>query len=156
MKQIKVMFEKDETLGGIDVIVRAAEQDGDVNELIERINTAGQNSVTAVDENRTVNIIPVKDIILLSVNDKQVSVITENDRFVAKQPLSSFVNELDKTKFVRISRYEIVNLTKVVRYEFTLGGTLRIELTGGMETWASRRCIPQIRKLLLGRSDAKC
>ena len=58
---------------------------------------------------------------------------------------------LDKQRFVRISRYEIVNLEKILKYDFTVAGTLRIELTGGMETWASRRCIPAIRRRLTGK-----
>ena len=50
---------------------------------------------------------------------------------------------------------EIVNLDKVLRYDFTLAGTLRLELTGGIETWASRRCIPVIRKRLQGKEDVR-
>ena len=62
---------------------------------------------------------------------------------------------LDKKHFLRISRFEIVNLNKVLRYDFTLAGTLRLELAGGIETWASRRCIPAIRKRLLGKEETR-
>ena len=64
--------------------------------------------------------------------------------------MSEFEEKLDPGKFVRVSRFEIVNLDKVTNFDFTLGGTLRLELTGGMETWASRRSIPIIKERLLG------
>ena len=50
-----------------------------------------------------------------------------------------------------IKKFQIVNLAKVRRYDFTVAGTLRLELAGGMETWASRRCIPEIRRRLKGK-----
>lgn len=151
MKHINVSFEQDETLDVIEVIIRASEEDKEVEALKSRISENGAQSIAATNGGDTINIVPTADIILLSVNDKEVSIITEKDRFIARQPLNSIESGLDPKRFVRISRYEIVNITKVVRYDFTLGGTLRIELVGGMETWASRRCIPQIRKRLMGK-----
>ena len=82
-------------------------------------------------------------------------IITGDGSWYTRQTLQSLENMLDKNHFLRISRFEIVNLNKVLRYDFTLAGTLRLELAGGIETWASRRCIPAIRKRLLGREDAR-
>ncbi len=150
MKKIKVRFERDEALDFIDVIVRAPEKDIEVSALIDRINAGGGDAISVSGGNVT-DVVPAGDIVLLTVEGKNVNVITENDRFTARQPLSSIEASLDPKRFVRISRYEIINLAKVVRYDFTLGGTLRIELVGGMETWASRRCIPEIRRHLTGK-----
>lgn len=150
MKKINVTFEKDETLDSIDVTVRASENDNEVSALIDRVNASGGDTISVSGGNVT-DVVPAGDIILLTVEGKSVNVITENDRFTARQPLSSIESSLDKKRFVRISRYEIINLAKVVRYDFTMSGTLRIELVGGMETWASRRCIPEIRRHLAGK-----
>ncbi len=150
MKKINVTFEKDETIDSIDVTVRASENDNEVSALIDRINSGGADTISVSVGNVT-DVVSVGDIVLLTVEGKTVNVITENDRFTARQPLNSLENILDPRRFVRISRYEIVNIAKVIRYDFTLGGTLRIELTGGMETWASRRCIPAIRRKLAGK-----
>ncbi|MBQ3843257.1 MAG: LytTR family transcriptional regulator [Ruminiclostridium sp.] len=151
MKKINLRFERDETLGDIDIIVRSAEEDSEVKALMDRISSSESELVAATDGSGTLNMIPAAEIILLSVNGKQVSIITENNRFTARQSLGSIESSLDPARFVRISRYEIVNLSKVIKYDFTLAGTLRIELAGGMETWASRRCIPQIRRRLAGK-----
>ncbi|MBQ9383363.1 MAG: LytTR family transcriptional regulator DNA-binding domain-containing protein [Ruminiclostridium sp.] len=150
MKKINVRFETDTKLDSIDVTVRASEKDIEVSALIDRINSDGGDTIAVTGGNIT-DVVSASDIVLLTVDGKSVNVITENDRFTARQPLSALENTLDKKRFVRISRYEIINLSKVVRYDFTLSGTLRIELLGGMETWASRRCIPEIRRHLAGK-----
>ncbi len=151
MRRIKLTFERDESLEDINVIVRAPEEDSQVKDLMQRLGASGTQTIAVTGSGGTLDIVRVSDIILLSVNDKQTSIITENNRYTARQSLNSIESCLDPAEFVRISRYEIVNLSKVVRYDFTLGGTLRIELAGGMETWASRRCIPQIRRKLAGK-----
>ncbi|MBR5088214.1 MAG: LytTR family transcriptional regulator DNA-binding domain-containing protein [Ruminiclostridium sp.] len=151
MKRVNVSFEKDSSLESIEVLVRASEKDKEVDDLIGRINAVGAQNISVTGGNGTRDIVAASDIVLLSVNGKQVSIITENDRYTARQSLGSIESVLDPARFIRISRYEIVNLTKVVRYDFTLSGTLRIELVGGMETWASRRCIPLIRRRLSGK-----
>lgn len=85
------------------------------------------------------------------MNGKVVDLITDDGIWHIRQTLQNLEDNLDKQRFVRISRYEIVNVEKILKYDFTVAGTLRIELTGGMETWASRRCIPAIRRRLTGK-----
>ena len=58
--------------------------------------------------------------------------------------------------FLRISRFELVNLRKVRKYDFTIIGTLRIEFKNGMGTWASRRYIPLIKERLSGEEEYLC
>jgi DNA-binding LytR/AlgR family response regulator len=83
------------------------------------------------------------------MNGKQVEFITEDGVWYMRRTLQSLEDVLDMHRFLRISRFEIINLDKVIRYDFTVSGTLRMELAGGMETWASRRFIPTIRRVLL-------
>ena len=80
-----------------------------------------------------------------------VHVVTSNGSWYTRRTLQSLESDLAGRRFVRISRHELVNLDKVVRYDFTIAGSLRLELVGGMETWASRRCIPDIRRRLQGK-----
>ena len=150
MRKIKVMFEKDPSVEGIEVTVRAPDQNEEVNDLIDKIE--GRPSVLTVIglDGTFINIMP-EEIVLISVNGKMVNIITEKETHTVCQPLNSLENRLRKFRFVRISRYEIVNLAKVKKFDFTLSGTLRLELAGGLETWASRRQIPLIRKKLTER-----
>ena len=147
--RLKISFEADPSANGVEVIVRASERDGEIDALMERISGEAQETlVVNVADGSLIRISP-KDVVSVSVNGKLVQIVTENDRYTVRQPLHEFEGRLEAGRFVRISRYEIVNLDKVTKFDFTLGGTLRLELAGGMETWASRRNIPLIRKKLM-------
>ena len=151
MKQVRVCFEADPSLDRIEVLIRAPEENAQVGAIRKRLSDFAQETLILYDRNENRKLIPTDDIVSVSVNGKVIEVVTESGSYTARQALRSLENVLDPYRFVRISRYEIVNLSKVVSFDFTLAGTLRLELVGGMETWASRRCIPLIRKRLMGK-----
>ena len=148
MKRIELSFEPEPSLDHIEVRVRAAAEDEEVAQLLERIRARETERMTVMDETGAFQIIDVSGIISISVEGKQAKVVTESGRYTVRQALQTLEERLETGRFVRISRYEIVNLDKVLKYDFTLGGTLRLELSNGTETWASRRNIPSIRKKL--------
>ncbi len=151
MKNVRIQFEQNPSLEDIEVLIRAAEKDPQVLAMIRSLSDASSESVPVYDRNEVLRMIPAGEIVSINANGKTVNVLTEEDSFYSRQPLKNLENSLDERRFVRISRYEIVNISKVTGYDFTIAGTLRLDLAGGMETWASRRCIPQIRKRLLGK-----
>lgn len=155
MKKITLRFEHDPSLDHIDVVIRAAARDEEVTALMERLSARPPDSFTVFDGLGNLRALSPDSIILASVEGKLVNIITEDGSWYTRQSLQSLEDTLDKSRFLRISRYELVNLNKVLRYDFTLAGTLRLELEGGIETWASRRCIPAIRKRLLGKGGAQ-
>lgn len=151
MKTINVRFEKDETLSYIDVVCRASENDTDVGTLMRKITEIGAKKISVTDEGGNICIIPQEDIISVSVMGKQVSFKTADGTFFSQQTLQEIEKELYNDCFVRISRYEIVNINRIVKFDFTLSGTLCIFLEGGITTWASRRCIPDVRRKIFGK-----
>ena len=148
MKKIKVRFEQDPTVEYIDVLVRAPVCDREVSEYLERIAGKPPDVLTVTGGDGSVLRVDSDDIISVSVSGKQSEIVTRSVSYTVRQSLQSLESGLDPGRFVRISRYELVNLDKVRKYDFSLGGTLRLELEGGRSTWASRRCIPEIRKRL--------
>lgn len=155
MKRITLRFEPDPNLDHIDVVIRASAQNEEVTALMARLSEPPSDSLTVFDGLGNLRALSPNSIVLASVEGKLVHIITIDGSWYTRQSLQSLQDTLDKRRFLRISRYEIVNLDKVLRYDFTLAGTLRLELEGGIETWASRRCIPAIRKRLLGKEDAR-
>ena len=149
MKRVKLIFEEDDSLEDIEVTVRASERDGQVDGLIASLG-GGSSTVTVTDENGAVKTVKSDSILLISVNDKQLNIVTEEGTYTMRRSLQSIESILDPKQFMRISRYELINLSKVEHYDFTLRGTLRIEFGNGIEAWASRRCIAAIRKRLKG------
>lgn len=148
MKKTKIVFEKDPSLDSIEITVRAPEKDAQVEDIIGRLCCEPPKTVTVTAQDGSLRRLSPADIVSVSVSGKQSRIVTEDGLYTVRQSLQSIEERLDRAGFVRISRYEMINLDKVQKFDFTLGGTLRLELAGGMETWASRRNISQIRRKL--------
>ena len=155
MKKINILFETDETSDQINIIVRASEMDQQVSQIIDRLNDRGVRKFTVLDNQKCPCVIDESDIFFISADGKQMRIISLTGVYFAKQTLQTFEKLLGRN-FLRISRFEIINLKKVRKYDFTMIGTLRIEFENGMETWASRRYIPQIRERLSGEEGYLC
>ncbi len=151
MKRIEVRFERDMDLDHIDVLVRASERDSTVTRLMEDISGQPPDSLTVTDTEGMTRRIVTDDLIAVSVRDKLTLLTTEDGRYTVRQPLQNMERALDPGRFLRISRHELINRDKIERFEFMSNGTLRLELTGGIETWVARRCIPEVRSFIKGK-----
>ncbi len=155
MKKLKLRFEQDKTLDEIEIVVRAAEKDAQVTALLESLSKDEPVKLTVLDSGNRASVIDEKDIVFVAAEGKLVRVVTTEGIFKAKQSLQSIESILSRS-FLRVSRFEIINLKKVRKYDFTLVGTLRVEFDNGMETWASRRYIPLIKERLSGEEGYLC
>lgn len=155
MKKINVRFEQDKTVDSIEIVIRANERDAQITDLMERLAQRESFRLIALDKNECPGVIDEKDIVFLSADGKDVRIVTINGIYRARQSLRSFEETLSRT-FLRVSRFEIINLKMVRKYDFTIGGTLRIEFENGMETWASRRYIPLIKERLSQEEGYLC
>ena len=155
MKKINVRFARDKTTDDIDVVIRAAEKDDQIVSLIEKLSARGSVKLTLLDRDNCSCVIDEEEIVFVSADSKNVRVTATSGIYCAKQSLQS-IEELLSRKFLRVSRFELINLSMVRKYDFTIGGTLRIEFNNGMETWASRRYIPLIRQRLSGKEGYLC
>ena len=155
MKKINVRFERDKTTDDIDVVIRAAEKDDQIVSLIEKLSVPKAAKLTVFDRDNCSCVIDEEEIILVSADGKNVRITAASGIYRAKQSLQS-IEEILSRKFLRVSRFELINLSMVKKYDFTIVGTLRIEFENGMETWASRRYIPLIRQRLSGEEGYLC
>lgn len=155
MKKISVRYECDTSINDIEVVILADRQDEQVNTLIETLTNRKPEKLTVLDSNNCTCVVKEDEIVSVSADGKNVRVITTNGIYRAKQSLQS-MEEMLSRKIIRVSRFELINLSKVRKYDFTIGGTLRIEFNNGMETWASRRYIPLIRERLSGEEGYLC
>lgn len=155
MKKINIRFEPDQTLDNIDIVIRAASHDAQVDALMESLAQSEPLKLTVLNKDNCPTVIDEKEIVVISADGKNIRIVTLSDVFHAKQSLQSAEGILSGN-FLRVSRFEIINLKMVRKYDFTLVGTLRIEFENGMETWASRRYIPIIRERLSGEEGYLC
>ena len=152
-EKITVRFEKDVDLDHIEVVIRAPGDSEEVQRLRELVSGCTKDKLTVFDSGGGHCLIDANDIIIASSSGKQVHIVTSDGFFYAKQRLHSIEQLLSDSRFLRISRFEIINLRKVRKYDFTLDGSFRIEFENGMETWASRRYISAVKKRLSGEEE---
>ena len=148
MKRVHVRFEARQELDDIDVVFRASTKDAQVSSLMSRVGDPLSGMWRAQDAAGAQVTFPEECIVSVSADNKRLKVIAEEGTFWSKMALRDAEGILNPSAFLRISRYEIVNLNKVRRFEFSRAGVLRVEMEGGYETWASRRFIPAIRERL--------
>lgn len=155
MKKINIRFERDKGLSDVEIVIRASEQDDQIKALIESLSHKESVRLTVLDRNNCPSVIGEDEIVFVSADGKNVRVTALDGIYRAKQSLQN-IEELLSRKFLRVSRFELINLSMVRKYDFTIVGTLRIEFENGMETWASRRYIPLIRERLSGEEGYLC
>ena len=155
MKKMNIRFERDKSQKDIDIVIRASEQDAQVSALIKSLTQYDSQKLTVLDRDNCSCVIDEEEIVFVSADGKNVRVTAISGIYRAKQSLQS-IEELLSRKFLRVSRFELINLSMVQKYDFTIVGTLRIEFNNGMETWASRRYIPLIRQRLSGEEGYLC
>lgn len=144
-----IRYECDPSLDHVEILIRAPEEDEAVRTLMEQLSDHSPDTFSVFDGLGSVKALAQNEIICATKEGKLVNITADSGSWYTRRSLQSLEAALDARRFVRISNHELVNLDKVLRYDFSASGTLRIELSNGTETWASRRCIPVIRKRLM-------
>lgn len=148
MKRVNVSFSADEGRHDIGVLFMASERDEQVDALMSRIEDPLADVLTVYDAEGAAVSLAESRIVSISVDNKKLRVIAENGIFQVKMSMQDIEAQLNPNAFLRVSRFDIINLARVQRFDFSMSGTLRIEMEQGLEVWASRRYIPAIKKRL--------
>ena len=151
MENIEVLFDKNPNLKNIIVTISAPEMDGQVEYLMDIIKNTGGTDLYVQDEIGRQRRISEDRIIRIEVTQKVVTVHTCDGVYRLNRSLQDVESMLHSSLFLKISRFEIINLQRVRNFDFTVTGTLKIEFEDGSFTWASRRFIPLIRQRLSER-----
>ena len=60
--------------------------------------------------------------------------------------LAELEEKLDESRFVRISRFELVNIRMISGFDLSMAGTIKVSLKDGTETWVARRYVRTIQE----------
>lgn len=93
-------------------------------------------------------ILEPRDIVRVFSASGKVFAETEKGEYTLRMRLYELEDSLEGHGFVRISNTEIINLKKVRNFDLSLSGTICVRLLNGTVTYASRRYVPQIKRVL--------
>ena len=132
------------------VIIRTDRMTPDIDNLVHAIeNSVGEAypMVTAYVGDTTV-LLSQREIIRVYVESRKLVVWTERGGFFARGTLAEMEAALNRHRFIRIGRSEIINLNKVSDFDFSLSGTIHVHFDDGSSTWVSRRYVRAIQETL--------
>jgi DNA-binding LytR/AlgR family response regulator len=150
-KRVNIRVEIDPEYTTPQVIIRTGERNGLVENIINAIETsvnAKVHRITVNDGEKTV-LIDMSDIIRVYVENRKLIVSTVSKDYESRQPLKQFEKKLDPESFIRISRFEIVNINRVTGFDMSVAGTIAITLENGSQTYVARRCVRSMYEKIL-------
>lgn len=144
---IKLKFVQDDTANDVEIIIRAKEQNEEVEKILKLLGKRNDNNIICnVLSNE--QLVDIKDIIIISKDGRYLSVKTINGQYILNEPLYKIEEKLDKSWFVKISQSEIVNLKYVKKWSLCTGGIIKIELQNDIQSYTSRRYATLIKEIL--------
>ncbi len=148
--KVDIRLEIDPSCRKPEVIIRSDRQ----TELTDRIISVLERCLgneyppIAAYQRDTLVFVAQSDIIRIYTESRKLTLCTKDGRYESRQPLKKLEEKLDREHFVRISRFEIMNLQKVSSFDFSNTGTIRVLFQDGSETWVARRYIQPIQQTL--------
>lgn len=141
---MKIEFRREPEAAEVRVLVTAAERTPEVEALLRRIRALP--AVIAYDDRGEVPL-RAEEIIRIYTEGRRVRVDSDRGSFDLRSRLYELEEKLGAADFVRISNSEIVQKGRILRLDFSLTGTIRLMLEGGIETYVSRRYVSRIRRM---------
>ena len=127
-----------------EIHVCSSENTAEIRNLYHTVKEAVEENLVAYQDKEAVSI-RCRDVIRIFSANKFVYLETADARLRIKERLYEMEEKLDKTRFVRISNSEIVNLRKINRMDTSITGTIKMYLEGEIETYVSRRYVSKIK-----------
>lgn len=132
------------------VIIRTDRMTPEIDNIVHAIESSTDSAYPMVTAyaGDTMVLLSQREIIRVYVESRKLIVWTDRGGFVARGTLAEMEQVLNRRRFLRISRSEIINLSKVSNFDFSLSGTIQVNFDDGSGTWVARRYVRAIQETL--------
>ena len=137
----------DEKIKENKIIVQVNEMTDEISNIIDLLKSTN-NEKLKVYLDEELYFIDENDIETVYSSDGKVFVKANDKDYQSKMRLYELENILNKKIFLRISKSEIINISKVKSINTNLIGTIIITFFNGNKTYSSRRYISKIKEFL--------
>lgn len=142
---MRVRFQIDKKYREPEVVICAPEETEELRGLKEAIERPSVLLGFREDEART---LPCREVERVYAERDRVLAERGGETYLLREKLYELEERLAGDRFVRISRFELVNLRFLEKLDFSMTGTIRLILRSGAETYVSRRNVARIKSIL--------
>ena len=132
------------------IVIHTDQKTQRVEDIVHAIETCTDSSYPLIAgyQDGEMELLSQRDIIRVYVEGRKVRIHTADGTYDSRKTLSWLETVLNGERFLRISRFEIVNIRKIARFDFSIAGTVHIVFDDGSVTWAARRYVRAIQQAL--------
>ena len=128
------------------IVIHTDRMTDEIQSLVRQLSSPEPDVIPAQSGNGVALLDPEK-IIRVYTERQKVCAQTAEGVYPLKFRLYEMEEKLRGHSFVRISSSELVNTKMITGMDFSLTGTIRVTLRGGITTYVSRRHVAGIKKL---------
>ena len=121
-----------------------------VESIINSIENAQENEypyLTGYIDGKA-EFISQRDIVRVYIENRKIIIETAEKLYYTKKNLTMLESILNPSRFVRISQSEIINLYKVIHFEFNIAGTIGVKMENSKKTWVARSRVKSIKNII--------
>ena len=144
---MQIEIKIDEACHEPKVIVMTDKVDDQITALVKRLSEESPQMIAGFRDD-TVRLLDQTEICSIYASDGKVLCKAESGTYALRLRLYELEDRLDRTKFIRISNSEIINLRKVKGFDLSFTGTICVSLKDGTTTFVSRRYVSKIKQAL--------
>lgn len=119
-----------------------------VENLVQDISKMVNANIVGTDERGEKVVLILKDVVRFYAENQRVFAQDEKGIYSIAQKLYELEEQLMNERFMRISKSEIINLSKIKRLDMSITGTIKVIMRDGTETYTSRRNVVKLKKQL--------
>ncbi|MCI8645503.1 MAG: LytTR family transcriptional regulator [Firmicutes bacterium] len=145
--QIEVKIDPSCTEPKIVIVTDAMSED--ISSLVKKLSEdLDAPKILSGTKNGKLEVLEPEDLIRIYAAAGKVYAVTEKGEYALRLRLYELEERLDKSRFVRISNSEIVNLKKIRNFDLSITGTICVKFLDGTVTYVSRRYVGKIKRIL--------
>ena len=153
-RKINVRLEIDPSCGAPEVIIRASQRSALTDRIMSSVHqcTEEDSSLIMVYKGARKAFLRQEDVIRAHTEPRRLIVRAVSGDYEARCSLQELEEKLTADYFVRISRFEIININWVSSFDLSTAGTIQVIFEDGSVAWVSRRYVRAIEQRLTALS----
>lgn len=144
---MRIEIKIDSTCREPRIIIMTDRMTEEVNALVGRLSEEPPQ-ILAGFRGEVLEVLEPSELIRAYASEGKVYGVTGKGEYLLRLRLYELEEWLERSRFVRISNSEIINLKQVREFDLSFAGTIRVSLNGGQVAYVSRRYVPKIKQAL--------